>query len=96
MISVYPALALNQVTVAVVRYESLQRQRIGVTSTYLAERLAVRLRITRHTSGSLQHHCVQRGACLCDDTVRGVPCRMLACSDAPSQHKQIATTRINA
>ena len=30
-----------QVTVAVVRYESLQRQRIGVTSTYLAERLAV-------------------------------------------------------
>ena len=31
-----------QVTVAVVRYESLQRQRIGVTSTYLAERLAVR------------------------------------------------------
>ena len=30
-----------QVTVAVVRYASLNRERIGVTSTYLAERLQV-------------------------------------------------------
>lgn len=30
-----------QVTVAVVRYASLNRQRMGVTSTYLAERLQV-------------------------------------------------------
>ncbi len=30
-----------QVTVAVVRYHSLARERIGVTSTYLAERLQV-------------------------------------------------------
>ena len=30
-----------QVTVAVVRYQSLARERIGVTSTYLAERLQV-------------------------------------------------------
>lgn len=30
-----------QVTVAVVRYRSLARERIGVTSTYLAERLQV-------------------------------------------------------
>lgn len=30
-----------QVTVAVVRYASLSRERIGVTSTYLAERLQV-------------------------------------------------------
>lgn len=30
-----------QVTVAIVRYESLGRPRIGVTSTYLAERLKV-------------------------------------------------------
>ena len=39
----HPALPWRwrQVTVAVVRYESLKRQRIGVTSTYLAERLAV-------------------------------------------------------
>ena len=32
-----------QVTVAVVRYASLDRERIGVTSTYLAERLQVGL-----------------------------------------------------
>lgn len=32
-----------QVTVAVVRYVSLARSRLGVTSTYLAERLEVRL-----------------------------------------------------
>ncbi len=34
-----------QVTVAVVRYEALARQRVGVTSTLLAERLQVHLQL---------------------------------------------------
>lgn len=37
-----------QVTVAVVRYASLDRERIGVTSTYLAERLQVDPFISAH------------------------------------------------
>ena len=37
-----------QVTVAVVRYRSLSRERIGVTSTYLAERLQVCPRCLYH------------------------------------------------
>lgn len=38
-----------QVTVATVRYQSLGRPRIGVTSTYLAERLKVSSLLLRQT-----------------------------------------------
>ncbi len=56
-----------QVTVATVRYESLGRPRIGVTSTLLAERLKVQ--ICHLFSISYVVYCFCLTACICMPSV---------------------------
>lgn len=73
---------VSQVTVAVVRYDALDRDRVGVTSTLLAERLQVRPFVhgsTGHAVPKLLHAALEHALLLCLYVPLPIDCASLVC-----------------